>query len=187
MLRDEAAGTANALPVVDPQVHALPVGSGRLPRAIGGRGSIADAPIGNRRKAPVPKPTRPERALETALTNLGIPHVRHAARLPGKPDFILTDLRVAIFVHGCFWHGCPRHGKQPRSTGEYWREKLRGNIERDFRVIGELRKMGWRVAIMWEHELCGPGYQSNDAAVATRAFCRLYRKITAHDSRNGEP
>ena len=71
----------------------------------------------------------------------------------GKPDFIFPQKRVALFVDGCFWHGCPKHSNMPKNNEEFWREKLQKNKDRDKFVTRELRKMGWKVVRVWEHEL----------------------------------
>jgi DNA mismatch endonuclease (patch repair protein) len=73
--------------------------------------------------------------------------------LPGKPDFIFPKHRVAIFVDGCFWHGCPKHGRKPESNQNYWVAKLERNKNRDAAVNALLRNRGWIVLRLWEHEL----------------------------------
>ena len=78
----------------------------------------------------------------------------HHKHLPGRPDIVLTNLRLAIFVHGCFWHGhvgCPK-GRLPRSRLEYWAPKIAANRERDTRVIVSLQAKGWRVETVWQCE-----------------------------------
>lgn len=77
---------------------------------------------------------------------------RHQAVF-GKPDFIFPKLRIAVFVDGCFWHGCPQHATMPQSNGEFWRKKLETNKKRDRLVGRTLRKAGWRVLRIWEHDL----------------------------------
>jgi len=71
----------------------------------------------------------------------------------GKPDFVFPKLRVALFVDGCFWHGCPRHSTKPRNNAAFWRRKFAANKARDRRVTLTLRRGGWRVLRIWEHEL----------------------------------
>lgn len=71
----------------------------------------------------------------------------------GKPDFVFRAAKLAVFVDGCFWHGCPRHGRMPKSRVAFWAAKLARNIERDREVRRGLRKQGWRVLRIWEHEL----------------------------------
>jgi DNA mismatch endonuclease (patch repair protein) len=73
--------------------------------------------------------------------------------LYGKPDFVFRAGRVAVFVDGCFWHGCPKHHIKPRNNAAFWRKKIARNIERDKEVFRFLRKAGWRVLRVWEHEL----------------------------------
>ena len=77
---------------------------------------------------------------------------RHQAVF-GRPDFVFANARLAVFVDGCFWHGCRRHSSYPKSNAAFWRKKLDGNVVRD-RIVGrELRKAGWRVVRIWEHDL----------------------------------
>lgn len=77
---------------------------------------------------------------------------RHLA-LPGKPDFAFRNAKVAVFVDGCFWHGCPKHGRIPDSNQSYWIPKLARNKRRDRRVSRLLRKKSWLVLRFWEHAL----------------------------------
>ncbi len=83
----------------------------------------------------------------------GISGWRRGSTLPGRPDFVLRAVRLAVFVDGCFWHGCPKHGTKPRTNAAFWRRKIATNKARDRRVNRELRGMGWRVLRIWEHEL----------------------------------
>lgn len=71
----------------------------------------------------------------------------------GKPDFVFPQLRLALFVDGCFWHGCPSHASMPVANREFWERKLRRNKERDREVNRTLRAKGWRVLRIWQHEL----------------------------------
>jgi len=73
--------------------------------------------------------------------------------LLGKPDFVFPKSRVAVFVDGCFWHGCPKHCRMPSSNSDYWADKIGGNIRRDRRVTRKLRAAGWSVIRFWEHDL----------------------------------
>jgi len=70
-----------------------------------------------------------------------------------RPDFVFSKLRVVVFVDGCFWHGCPKHATWPAHRAAWWRRKITGNKARDRRVNRTLRKAGWRVLRIWEHEL----------------------------------
>ncbi len=82
--------------------------------------------------------------------------------LPGKPDFVFPKHRLAVFVDGCFWHGCSRCYIEPKSNTEYWREKIRRNILRDRRNMCLLRTKGWKAMRIWEHAL------KNDNVVANK-------------------
>ncbi|MGH7783920.1 MAG: very short patch repair endonuclease [Candidatus Binatia bacterium] len=81
---------------------------------------------------------------------------RRHAPLIGKPDFIFPDAKVAIFVDGCFWHSCPRHGELPVTNRKFWARKLIRNRDRDQLVAKELKSAGWRVLRIWQHELSEP-------------------------------
>lgn len=70
-----------------------------------------------------------------------------------RPDFVFPKMKAAVFVDGCFWHGCPKHATQPRTNANFWREKIAGNRARDRRVNRTLRADGWTVVRVWEHEL----------------------------------
>jgi DNA mismatch endonuclease (patch repair protein) len=78
------------------------------------------------------------------------------APVPGLPrrraDVLFRRERVAVFVDGCFWHGCPEHGTSPRSNAEWWREKIGTNRRRDRDTDERLRDLGWTVVRCWEHE-----------------------------------
>ncbi|MEA2361294.1 MAG: mismatch endonuclease, patch repair protein [Thermoleophilaceae bacterium] len=72
---------------------------------------------------------------------------------PIRPDVVFTRQRVAVFLDGCFWHGCPQHGQRPGVSNEhYWSPKIAGNRERDARHSAALEAAGWRVLRYWEHE-----------------------------------
>ena len=95
--------------------------------------------------------TAPEMAVRRLLYSAGYRYRLHAKKLPGAPDIILQRYRVAVFVHGCFWHShnCPR-GRRPTSRSEFWNPKLDKNLERDRRSQAALRAAGWQVAVIWE-------------------------------------
>jgi DNA mismatch endonuclease (patch repair protein) len=71
----------------------------------------------------------------------------------GKPDFVFLPQRVAIFVDGCFWHGCEDHCRVPSSNQEYWLAKINRNQERDIATTAAFQERNWRVIRIWEHEL----------------------------------
>jgi DNA mismatch endonuclease, patch repair protein len=99
--------------------------------------------------------TQPERLVRSLLHSMGYRFRLHAKRLPGKPDVILPKYRIAILVHGCFWHrhtGC-RNCTTPTNNQAFWLEKLQGNAARDRRNLRALRMLGWRPVVVWECEL----------------------------------
>lgn len=73
--------------------------------------------------------------------------------IPGNPDFVFLDRRVALFVDGCYWHGCPKCYRRPSSNVAYWDAKVARNRARDLKNTARLRRQGWRVLRIWEHEL----------------------------------
>jgi DNA mismatch endonuclease, patch repair protein len=81
---------------------------------------------------------------------------RRHANLPGKPDFVFRAERVAVFIDGCFWHGCPRCYRMPGDNRPYWKAKLLSNRRRDRRATRKLRSLDWRVIRIWEHSLKSP-------------------------------
>ncbi len=74
-------------------------------------------------------------------------------RFQVRPDFVFPVHKFAVFVDGCFWHGCPIHATQPRQNAKFWRDKIANNQARDRLVTRQLRARGWRVLRLWEHEL----------------------------------
>ncbi len=82
---------------------------------------------------------------------------RRGQALFGKPDFVFAKERVAVFIDGCFWHGCRLHCRMPKSRGSYWIPKIARNRKRDADVNRLLRGQGWEVTRIWEHSLRNPG------------------------------
>lgn len=112
--------------------------------------------------------TKPERVLGELLRQT-YPRrkiVERPTHLPGKPDYFLPGLRLAVFADGCFWHGCPVHGRQPDDNAAYWGPKLARNKARDRQATSELRRIGVGSVRIWEHDLKG------DAAAARRKLRR---------------
>ena len=77
----------------------------------------------------------------------------HPIGIPGKPDFIFPDRRIAVFVDGCFWHGCPKCGHIPKTNTPFWNAKIQRNIERDRATTQKLLDSDFQVTRIWEHEL----------------------------------
>lgn len=99
--------------------------------------------------------TKPELALRRAVYARGLRYrvaVRPLPDLRATADLVFRRARVAVFMDGCFWHGCPEHHRQPTQNGSYWSQKVSKNRERDARVDLALRSAGWEVVRIWEHE-----------------------------------
>lgn len=97
--------------------------------------------------------TTPELVLRKALWARGLRYRLHFRTPAGKPDIVFPGQKVAVYVDGCFWHGCPRHYVRPRSRGEFWAAKLRANVDRDRKQTLMLEAKGWRVLRVWEHAI----------------------------------
>ena len=97
-----------------------------------------------------------ELKLASILRKNAITGWRRRAALLGKPDFVFPRERVAVFVDGCFWHGCRWHCRMPQSNRPYWQSKITRNISRDRTVKARLREARWRVMRIWEHSLKSP-------------------------------
>ena len=109
----------------------------------------------NRMRAAKPRDTAPEKAIRSAIHSRGL-----RFRIDSKPikelnrraDIVLRSVKVAIFIDGCFWHGCPIHGTQAKANAEFWCSKIKRNQERDADTTRQLKEAGWKVIRVWEHE-----------------------------------
>ena len=110
--------------------------------------------------------TTPERAVRRSLRAAGIGYRLGGCGLPGRPDVVMQGRRVAVFVHGCFWHGhdCARGARLPRANADYWTAKIGRNRARDTAAGAALQAAGWRVVTVWECEIKTAGFA--DALVA---------------------
>lgn len=97
--------------------------------------------------------TRPELELRRAVWSCGLRYRLRERVFGTQPDLLFSASKVAVFVDGCFWHGCPIHYSRPRSRTEFWAVKLSSNIERDSRHTLQLEREGWRVVRLWEHDV----------------------------------
>ncbi|MGH9774177.1 MAG: very short patch repair endonuclease [Candidatus Acidiferrales bacterium] len=114
------------------------------------------------------KGMRPEIAVRRLVHSMGYRFRLHSLKLPGKPDIVLSRLRKIVDVRGCFWHqhkGCV-DAHIPKSSTSYWRSKLRRNVRRDRENSKRLRKLGWRVFVVWECEIVAHGNPELSARLA---------------------
>jgi len=101
------------------------------------------------------KNTKPERLIRSAMWADGLRGYRlHWAKAPGKPDLAFPGRKIAIFIHGCYWHRCP-HCKLalPKNNAEFWKNKFENNQERDLRNLGALVAAGWKTLVLWECQI----------------------------------
>jgi DNA mismatch endonuclease (patch repair protein) len=123
--------------------------------------------------------TAPELAFRRELRRLGIRFRIHARGLSGTPDVVLPDSRVAVFVHGCFWHrhrGCAR-ASTPKSNAVFWSKKFVDNVRRDARNARELRSAGWIVCTVWECKL------KANASIEAKRVATVRRSLAARSGR----
>lgn len=111
------------------------------------------------------KNTSPEWVVRRLVHRLGVRYRLHARDIPGRPDLVVRSRKLAIFVHGCFWHqhddpACAL-SRKPKSRQEFWSAKFAANVDRDARVQAQLEEMGWQTLVIWECQLKKP-----DALVA---------------------
>ncbi|BDU71554.1 very short patch repair endonuclease [Mesoterricola silvestris] len=99
------------------------------------------------------KDTLPERQVAALLSPHGLSWESHAADLPGRPDLVFRDAKVVVFVDGDFWHGW-RFPQWRDKLSVEWEAKIKRNRERDVRNQRKLRRMGWKVVRLWEHQIC---------------------------------
>jgi DNA mismatch endonuclease (patch repair protein) len=116
--------------------------------------------------------TEPELALRRELHRRGLRYRIDASVLPGqrrRADIVFMSAKVAVFVHGCFWHGCPEHGTRPKANAEWWADKLDRNMARDAETRQQLEAAGWCVVEVWEHE---------EPAIVAESIARLLQSKT---------
>jgi len=115
--------------------------------------------------------TDAELVLRRALWQRGLRFRVTYRTLPGSPDVAFTRWRLAVFVDGCFWHGCPVHYTLPKANRSFWKSKKARNCARDARIDGELRTRDWTVLRVWEHDV----YDTIEAVV-----CRVLQALAAN-------
>lgn len=125
--------------------------------------------------------TRPEMLVRSLLHRLGFRFRIHVGSLPGRPDIVLPKYLTVIFVNGCFWHQHAKckNGRTPSSNLEYWEPKLRKNIERDRKNYKSLRKLGWKVLVVWECKLkcCAEKEVSRLASQIVKAHTEKIKRL----------
>ena len=118
--------------------------------------------------------SRGNKGTEVALAKLFRRHKitgwRRNQKIFGKPDFVFPKVKLAVFVDGCFWHGCPKHATQPKSNRAFWKKKFARNIARDRLVNRALRRANWRVLRIWEHTLRWAAKKPQNEARLLRRF-----------------
>lgn len=126
--------------------------------------------------------SKPEVTLRKALWAAGVRGWRLRAKLPGTPDVVFSRARLAVFVDGCFWHGCSRCAiPTPRSNRSYWKPKIERNKARDVRVRRKLNGLDWSVLRLWEHEIV-----RDPERCAQKVVERLARRRAERESAEGE-
>jgi len=100
------------------------------------------------------KRTKPEMVLHNWLKGNKICH-KMWPDMFGNPDIFIKDFNLVIFVNGCFWHGCVKHFRLPKTDRKFWRKKIKRNIERQNEMIRKLRQLGFQILIIWEHDIKG--------------------------------
>lgn len=127
--------------------------------------------------------TSPELSVRRFLHREGLRFRLHQRNLPGKPDIVLAGRRACVFVHGCFWHGCPKcidGTRKVKSNATYWLEKVAGNRIRDQKHRAALEEAGWTVFVVWECEIRKEGRLAELAHQIT-ALPRLAAKSSQTD------
>ena len=126
--------------------------------------------------------TAPERAVRRIAHRMGLRFRLHRKDLPGRPDLVFPKHRLAVFVHGCFWHrhgGC-RHASTPKSRTAFWTEKFEANVDRDARQEAALRTLGWRGLVIWECE-------TKDTVAVARRLAAVIRRDGAAPEQESNP
>ncbi|MCA9562995.1 MAG: very short patch repair endonuclease [Myxococcales bacterium] len=99
--------------------------------------------------------TGPELKVRRRLFRMGFRYrvdISPVSSIRSRADLVFKAVKVAVFIDGCFWHGCPEHGTWPKQNGDWWRRKIEANQHRDWRVTEQLRDSGWLVLRFWEHQ-----------------------------------
>jgi DNA (cytosine-5)-methyltransferase 1 len=146
-------------------------------------GAEAPAELRSRIMRSVPaRNTSVEVELRKLLWAAGLRGYRlHDDRVPGHPDVVFPAARIAVFVDGCFWHGCEKCYREPKTNKQYWQMKVQRNRDRDERVTAACKKEGWRVVRAWEHEI------KRSPSIITRRIVKAIQRATAADATRSSP
>lgn len=128
----------------------------------------------NRMRANRSRDTKPETALRSLLHRRGLRFRVDVSPIPGvrrRADLVFPRLRVAVFVDGCFWHGCPEHATWPKANADFWREKIETNRRRDEDTNQKFMEAGWMVLRVWEHEDIEEAAQRIERVIRDSALC----------------
>lgn len=120
-----------------------------------------------------PRDTAPELAIRRACHSRGLRyriHTRPVSSLRRQADMTFRKARVAVFIDGCYWHGCPIHFVEPKANASFWKDKIEKNRQRDAETNSELEKHGWIVLRFWEHE---------DPELCAGTIEQVVRQVTA--------
>ncbi len=148
---------------------------GRMQRKRSARKQFASSPAVRRRMQATPRRDTPaEMRVRRALHAMGFRYsvdAKPLAHSRRRADIVFRRARIAVFIDGCFWHGCPQHGTWPRTNADWWRDKIVGNQKRDLDTDRELAEEGWRVFRFWEHQ---------DPLVAARRMAAVLRRLRGY-------
>ncbi len=119
------------------------------------------------------KDTKPEMIVRSLVHQMGYRYSLHKKDLPGQPDIVLTHHHKIIFVHGCFWHRhkCKRGQVRPKTNSKYWHQKIAGNVQRDRVNILALKKLGWKILVIWECQT----RDTEKLVTKLKGFLRLFK------------
>lgn len=129
-----------------------------------------------RMQAAKPRDTAPEKALRSSLHKRGLRFrvdQKIIKELNRKADIVFRSAKVAVFVDGCFWHGCPIHGTQAKANAEFWKNKIKQNRARDLDTNKRLKKAEWRIIRVWAHE--------DPERVSKKIYSLIVKRVSARD------
>lgn len=164
--------TANSDAYGSPDIDSMTNHRPNIADVIASKGIVTTPETSRRMSGQASKDTRIELRLRQLLHGRGLRyrvHVRPVPRLRRVADVVFSRSQVAVFVDGCFWHGCPVHGTWPKRNAAFWREKIRGNVQRDRATDQTLAEAGWLPVRVWEHENLDAAAERIEALVRGRA------------------